>query len=77
MNTETEILDAITRRPGERYFTYIKRLKLNEEARIRKLAELEENIKNLAEDVPNDWSELCRAAKAYGILIDGWKESKR
>jgi hypothetical protein len=77
MTTETEILDALSRRPGERYFTYIKRLKQNEEARIRKLASLEDNMKNLIEDIPNNWSDLCRCAKAYGILLDGWRESKR
>lgn len=77
MNTETEIIDSLTRRPGERYFTYIKRLKNNEEARIRKLAALEDNMKIIVEDVPNNWSELCRCAKAYGILIGEWRESKR
>jgi hypothetical protein len=77
MTTETEILDALSRRPGERYFTYIKRLKNNEEARISKLAELEGLIKVYVLDLETHWSELCRCAKAYGILIGGWKESKR
>lgn len=77
MTTETEIIDALTRRPGERYFTYIKRLKNNEEARCTKLLELERDIMIYAEKPSIHWSELCRCAKAYGILIDGWKESKR
>ena len=77
MNTETEILDAITRRPGERYFTYIKRLKNNEEARCTKLLELERDIMIYAEKPSIHWSELCRCAKAYGILLGEWRESKR
>jgi hypothetical protein len=74
MSTETEIIDALTRRPGERYFQYIKRLKNNENARIRKLAALEDEMKNCIEDLPNQWSQLCRYAKAYGILIGEWRE---
>lgn len=77
MNTETEILDTLTRRPGERYFSWIKRLKQNEEARYTKLLELDRDIRFFAEKPSIYWSELCRAAKAYGILIDGWRESKR
>lgn len=77
MNTETEILDTLTRRPGERYFSYIKRISQNENARIGKLAELEGLIKVYALDLESHWSELCRAAKAYGILKGEWRESKR
>jgi hypothetical protein len=77
MNTETEVLDAFTRRPGERYFSWIKRLKQNENARIGKLAELEGLIKVYVLDLETHWSELCRCAKAYGILIGEWRESKR
>lgn len=77
MNTETEVLDALTRRPGERYFSWIKRLKQNEEARFTKLMELDRDIRFFAEKPSIYWSNLCRAAKAYGILIGEWKESKR
>ena len=77
MNTETEIRDALTRRPGERYFAYIKRLKQNENARISKLAELYSDIRFFAENPEDNWSEICRCAKAYGILIGKWRESKR
>ena len=39
-----ETIDALTRRPGERYFTYIKRCRQNEEARQFKLLELERDM---------------------------------
>jgi predicted 2-oxoglutarate/Fe(II)-dependent dioxygenase YbiX len=77
MTTETEILDVLTRRPGERYFSWIKRLKQNEEARYTKLLELDRDIRFFAEKPSVHWSELCRCAKAYGILIGEWRESKR
>lgn len=77
MTTETEIRDALIRRPGERYFSWIKRLKQNEEARYTKLLELERAIMIYAEKPSIHWSELCRCAKAYGILIGKWRESKR
>lgn len=70
-------LDAITRKDGERYFTYIKRCKKNEMAKVVKLADLTDNINRCVEDLPNRWSMICRYAKAYGILIGQWRESKR
>lgn len=70
-------LDAITRRDGERYFTYIKRCKQNEMAKAVKLADLTHNINRCGKDLPNRWSMICRYAKAYGILIGQWRESKR
>ena len=72
-----ETLDALTRRPGERYFSYIKRIRQNENARYTKLLELERDIRIFAEKPTVYWSELCRAAKAYGILVGKWRESKR
>lgn len=77
MSGETEIRGALTRRPGERYFTYIKRLKQNEEARFTKLMELERDINIYTTSLQKNWSDLCRAAKAYGILLGKWRESKR
>ena len=74
---QVEALDAITRRAGERYFSYIKRCKLNEMARTIKLADLKDNMQRCMRDLPNRWSGICRYAKAYGILRDEWKESKR
>ena len=74
--TEEQIaaLDAITRRPGERYFDYIARLKTNEIARKVKLADLSDNMKRCVFDLPNRWGLIRRYAKAYGILTDQWKE---
>lgn len=77
MTEEKSVIDALTRRPGERYFSYIKRCKMIEEARNTKLLELDRDIRFFAEKPSIYWSNLCRAAKAYGILIDGWRESKR
>ena len=77
MNTEIEVLEDLTRRPGERYFSWIKRLKQNENAKISKLAELDSDIRFFAEKPSIYWSNLCRAAKAYGILLGKWQESKR
>lgn len=72
-----ETIDALTRRPGERYFTYIKRCRQNEEARQFKLLELERDINIYTTSLPKNWSNLCRAAKAYGILLSEWRYSKR
>lgn len=69
-------LDAITRRPEERYFDYIARLKTNEIARKVKIADLTDNIKRCALDLPTRWGLIRRYAKAYGILTDQWKEYK-
>lgn len=69
-------LDAITRRQGERYFDYIARCKQNEMAKTVKLADLQDNIRRCAKDLPNRWGLIRRYAKAYGILIDEWKEEK-
>lgn len=70
-------LDAITRRQGEKYFDYIYRVKQNDMARIVKLADLQHNITRCANDLPNRWGLLRRYAKAYGILIDEWKEQSK
>ena len=70
-------LDAITRRQGETYFDYIARCKQNEMAKIVKLADLQHNITRCANDLPNRWGLLRRYAKAYGILIDEWKEQSK
>lgn len=70
-------LDAITRRQGERYFDYIDRVKQNEMAKTVKLADLKDNIRRCAEDLPNRWGLIRRYAKAYGILIGEWKENER
>ena len=70
-------LDAITRRQGEQYFEYIQRVKQNEMAKTVKLADLQHNITRCANDLPNRWGLLRRYAKAYGILIDEWKEVKK
>ena len=67
-------LDAITRRQGERYFDYIDRCKQNEMAKTVKLADLQDNIRRCAEDLPNRCGLLRRYAKAFGRLIDEWKE---
>lgn len=70
-------LDAITRRKDEQYFDYIQRVKQNEMAKTVKLADLQDNINRCAEDLPNRWGLLRRYAKAYGILIDEWKEQSK
>lgn len=70
-------LDAITRRQGERYFDYIKRCKQNKMAKTVKLADLQHNIFRCANDLPNRWGLIRRYAKAYGILIDEWKEQSK
>ena len=67
-------LDAITRRKGEQYFDYIRRCKQNEMAKNVKLADLQHNITRCAKDLPNRWGLIRRYAKAYGMLIDEWKE---
>jgi (p)ppGpp synthase/HD superfamily hydrolase len=67
-------LDAITRRDGERYFDYINRVKQNKMAKAVKLADLQHNITRCAYDLPNRWGLIRRYAKAYGMLIDEWKE---
>lgn len=75
-NEQMAALDAITRRQGEQYFDYIQRVKQNEMAKTVKLADLQDNISRCAKDLPNRWGLLRRYAKAYGILIDEWKERK-
>lgn len=70
-------LDAITRRKSEQYFNYIQRVKQNRMAKIVKLADLQHNINRCADDLPNRWGLLRRYAKAYGILIDEWKDAKK
>ena len=70
-------LDAITRRQGEQYFDYIHRVKQNDIAKIVKLADLQDNITRCANDLPNRWGLIRRYAKAYGILIDEWKEQSK
>jgi (p)ppGpp synthase/HD superfamily hydrolase len=70
-------LDAITRRHGEKYFDYIQRVKQNEMAKTVKLADLQDNINRCAKDLPNRWGLIRRYAKAYGILIDEWREQSK
>lgn len=65
------------RQPGERYFTWVKRCAENEQARRTLRLVLERGIKALALDVDKNWSEICRSAKAYGILQKAWRKSKR
>ena len=76
--TEDQVaaLDAITRRKDEQYFDYIARLSKNEIARKVKLADLSDNIRRCAADLPNRWGVLRRYAKAYGILTDQWRDAK-
>jgi hypothetical protein len=74
---KTETIDALTRRDGERYFSYIKRCKQNAEARRLKLNDIADDIQRCVTDLPNRWSDLCRYAKAYGILVDEWRKTKQ
>ena len=74
---QMKALDAITRRQGEKYFDYIDRVKQNEMAKTVKLADLQDNIRRCAWDLPNRWGLLRRYGKAYGILIGEWKENER
>ena len=67
-------LDAITRREGERYFDYIRRLKVNAIAKHIKLFDLQDNIRRCADDLQHRWGLLRRYAKAYAILIDEWDD---
>ena len=67
-------LDAITRREGERYFDYIRRLKANAIAKNIKIADLQDNIGRCANDLQHRWELLRRYAKAYAILIDEWDD---
>ena len=76
-NEQMAALDAVTRRQGERYFDYIQRVKQNEMAKSIKLADLQDNIRRCAEDLPNRWGLIRRYGKAYGILIGEWKENER
>lgn len=67
-------LNAITRREGEKYFDYIKRVKQNEMATTVKLADLQHNITRCVNDLPNRCELIRRYAKAYLILIDKWRD---
>lgn len=73
-NEQMAALDAITRRQGEKYFDYIQRVKQNEMAKIVKLADLQDNINRCSKDLPNRLGLIRRYAKAYGMLIDEWKD---
>jgi hypothetical protein len=68
-------LDAITRKEGERYFDYIRRLKANAIAKNIKLSDLQDNISRCANDLQHRWGLLRRYAKAYAILIDEWDDN--
>lgn len=72
-DSQVMALDAITRREGEAYFDYIRRLKANAIAKTIKLADLQDNINRCADDLQHRWGLLRRYAKAYAILIDEWK----
>lgn len=67
-------LDALTRKEGERYFDYIRRLKTNAIAKYIKLSDLQDNINRCACDLQHRWGLLRRYAKAYAILIDKWDD---
>lgn len=73
-NEQMAALDAITRRQGEKYFDYIQRVRRNEMAKTVKLADLQHNIFRCSNDLQNRWGLLRRYAKAYGILIDEWRD---
>lgn len=62
-----ESLDAITRREDETYFDYINRCKLNRDATIIKILDLEENLFRCYES--NNKSLAQRYIKALDILI--------
>jgi len=65
-------VDRLTRREGEDYFDFIKRVKGNSLARKIKLADLEDNmdIRRLKELNPKDFELLSKYHKA-------WKELRR
>lgn len=75
-DVQVAALDAITRREGEQYFTYIYRVNQNELARKVKLSDLTDNMKRCVEDLPHRWGLLRRYAKAYAILTGQWRAER-
>lgn len=63
---------ALTRKEGESYMTYIKRLAENEDARIVKLYDLQDNmdITRLKKLSKEDFARLQKYLKAYHFLVD-------
>lgn len=60
------IVEVLTRKQGEMYFDYIKRVALDPDAIQVKLADLEHNLSDLSETHPL----RQRYQKAMGILLD-------
>lgn len=65
-------VDAMTRREGEPYFDYIKRLKANEDAVEVKKYDLVDNmnLSRIPEPTNKDLDRVKKYADAYKILID-------
>jgi len=67
---QKEALFAITRKPEEKYFDYIERLKTNEMAIKVKLADLYDNIMRCVVDKTGKFGLLKRYRKAVSILLE-------
>ena len=65
---QIEAIDNLTRKKKEDYFDYIKRLKPDDIASRVKLADLTDNIRRCAHDLPIKLSLLERYVKAYKLL---------
>ncbi len=68
-----EAVDAISRRDGETYFGYIERVKLDNVARLVKIADLNDNL--LGREHPPSPPLAKRYEKARGMLQ--WQEGER
>lgn len=77
-NEVAEAVDAISRRDGESYMTYIKRCALNEIARKVKIADLRDNmdITRLSKVTDEDLNRLKKYHKAYRYLVDIFTNGK-
>ena len=73
-NEVADAIDAISRRPGEQYFDYIKRCKLNPLATKVKLADLKHNSSPARINVlpEKDRDVVKRYEKAVRLLDGGW-----
>lgn len=71
-NEVAEAVDAISRRDGESYMTYINRCSLNKTAREVKIADLKDNmdITRLKKITNEDLNRLKKYHKAYRYLVD-------
>lgn len=71
-NEVAEAVDAISRRDGESYMTYIKRCSLNKTAREVKIADLKDNmdITRLKKITDEDLQRLKKYHKAYRYLVE-------